>query len=99
VKKRGRAGGVLSLQGRGRTSILPLSFSAELGRVSQGSPMGRALAPGTAHTALSALSLGCREVWDVLMLCSLFRQKGALNFRRQAVPAAFVWHLNLQPAF
>lgn len=35
MKKVGRTGGVLSLQGRGRTSTLPLSFSAEVGGVSQ----------------------------------------------------------------
>lgn len=94
MKKGGRAGGVLSLQGKGGTSTLPFSLSGEVGRVSQGSPMGKALAPGPVHAALSALRLGC-----ILTLCSLFRQMGALNFRSQAVPEAFVWHLNLQPAF
>lgn len=99
MKKVGRTGGVLSLQGRGRTSTLPLSFSAEVGEVSQHGPMGRTSAPGTEHAALSALSLGCREVWDVLIFCSSFRQLGALNFGSQAILAAFVWHIYRQPAF
>lgn len=77
-KTRGGGGGGLSPQGRGGTFTIPLSFSAELAEVSQGSPMGRAFAPGIVQAALSELRLGCREAQGV-------QTDGALNFRSQAV--------------